>query len=342
MEDTMSEQDNLRVARQGYDAWNAHDPDSRADGHSPNASAWGRHTWLYRFAVPSKVARRAMRTRVFHDEKRSGTYRQDDEVAVLTEGHQRLNGVLRELSGSFGRDVSVLDLGCGTGRYFHCLQQVERLTAADISIHMLREARMPVRADRITCGRIDLVCADISRLPFAHESFDLIYSVGVFLGHLTFGRSMCDQFYGCTAFKETRRARDERQQHLPQAGGAGAASGDIVWRSVDQAVSQILALVPSGDLFILADEEVFRTRLAIDRRVTPFTERDGHYWGPPADDASAIAELERLYRAGATFIVFAWPAFWWLDYYAGFARHLRSEFRCVLENDLLVMFDLRL
>ena len=340
-----------------------------------------------------------MRTRVFHDEKRSGTYRQDDEVAVLTEGHQRLNGVLRELSGSFGRDVSVLDLGCGTGRYFHCLQQVERLTGADISIHMLREARMPVRADRITCGRIDLVCADISRLPFAHESFDLIYSVGVFLGHLTFGRSMCDQlydllkvggkifvtladlsaqagravqtqlrevmdesrfdrhqisffnhertgkryqFYGCTAFKDTRRARDERQQHPPQAGGAGAASGDIVWRSVDQAVSQILALVPSGDLFILADEDVFRTRLAIDRRVTPFTERDGHYWGPPADDASAIAELERLCRAGATFIVFAWPAFWWLDYYAGFARHLRSEFRCVLENDLLVMFDLRL
>ena len=27
-EDSMSEQDNLRVARQGWDAWNAHDPDS--------------------------------------------------------------------------------------------------------------------------------------------------------------------------------------------------------------------------------------------------------------------------------------------------------------------------
>jgi steroid delta-isomerase-like uncharacterized protein len=27
-EDNMSEQDNLRIARQGWDAWNAHDPDS--------------------------------------------------------------------------------------------------------------------------------------------------------------------------------------------------------------------------------------------------------------------------------------------------------------------------
>jgi hypothetical protein len=75
-------------------------------------------------------------------------------------------------------------------------------------------------------------------------------------------------------------------------------------------------------------------------RTIPFLERDGQYWGPPADDEIAIQELERLRRTGAAFIVFAWSAFWWLDYYAAFHRYLRSRYPCRLENDRLVAFDL--
>jgi hypothetical protein len=41
----------------------------------------------------------------------------------------------------------------------------------------------------------------------------------------------------------------------------------------------------------------------------PLVEREGQYWGSPADDAAAIEELERLRRAGAGFAAFAWPAF---------------------------------
>ena len=92
-----------------------------------------------------------MSTRVFHDQKRSRTYREDDESAVLTDRHRRLNNVLRELSSSFGHDISVLDLGCGTGRYFHCVINARRLTGIDISLHMLQEARNPVRREQITC-----------------------------------------------------------------------------------------------------------------------------------------------------------------------------------------------
>jgi hypothetical protein len=75
--------------------------------------------------------------------------------------------------------------------------------------------------------------------------------------------------------------------------------------------------------------------------VVPFLERNGQFYGPPSDDATAISELERLRVAGASFIAFAWPAFWWLDYYSGLHQHLRSNFRCVLENDRVVLFDLR-
>ena len=63
--------------------------------------------------------------------------------------------------------------------------------------------------------------------------------------------------------------------------------------------------------------------------------------GAPPDDETGIRELQRLRRAGAAFVAFGWPAFWWLDYYTGLRDHLRANHRCVLENDRVVVFDLR-
>lgn len=44
---------------------------------------------------------------------------------------------------------------------------------------------------------------------------------------------------------------------------------------------------------------------------------------------------------GADFIAFGEPAFWWLDHYKKFAGQLRTRFRCPLQNERLVVFDLR-
>jgi len=50
---------------------------------------------------------------------------------------------------------------------------------------------------------------------------------------------------------------------------------------------------------------------------------DGTYAGRhPADDAEAIAELERLRERGAQYLVLPATSLWWLDHYAGFRRHL--------------------
>jgi ubiquinone/menaquinone biosynthesis C-methylase UbiE len=54
-------------------------------------------------------------------------YRVDDEIEVRTPHHKRLARKLAEITSSFARPVSVLDVGCGTGRYFYCLQKVEPL-----------------------------------------------------------------------------------------------------------------------------------------------------------------------------------------------------------------------
>jgi predicted O-methyltransferase YrrM len=107
---------------------------------------------------------------------------------------------------------------------------------------------------------------------------------------------------------------------------------------------ELTALLPPGHVLILVDEDRYWERLRADRPdrpVLPFLERHGQYWGAPPDDDTAIRELERLRRSGASFLAFAWPAFWWLEYYAEFHRHLRATYRCLVENDRLVVFDLR-
>jgi hypothetical protein len=107
------------------------------------------------------------------------------------------------------------------------------------------------------------------------------------------------------------------------------------------ALAEISALVPAGCTLILVDDDCLGRPADPSRRCIPFLEKDGEYWGSPPDDQTALREFERLRRAGAHFIIFAWPAFWWLDSYPGLHRHLRSSFPCVLENDRLIAFALR-
>lgn len=100
-------------------------------------------------------------------------------------------------------------------------------------------------------------------------------------------------------------------------------------------------LIPSGRSFILVDDCKLDVEAVGDGRVLPFLERDGCYSGTPADDATAISELQRMREAGTDFIAFAWVAFWWLNHYVEFARYLRSNFATLVANDRLIVFDLR-
>jgi hypothetical protein len=108
------------------------------------------------------------------------------------------------------------------------------------------------------------------------------------------------------------------------------------------ALEAIRATIPRESMFILVDDDQWGVQGTVaGRRCLPFLERDGAYWGPPEDDRVALAELARLRRANADFLVFAWPAFWWLDHYRAFLAELRSRYPCVIQNDLLLAVDLR-
>jgi hypothetical protein len=103
---------------------------------------------------------------------------------------------------------------------------------------------------------------------------------------------------------------------------------------------ELRELIPAEKCMILVDQASLGANPIRGRRTIPFLERGGGYWGPPPNDQTAIQELERMRCSGASFFVFAWPAFWWLDYYAGLRDYLTTNYRCILENSRLLVFDL--
>jgi glycosyltransferase involved in cell wall biosynthesis len=110
-----------------------------------------------------------------------------------------------------------------------------------------------------------------------------------------------------------------------------------------RAMSQIEALVSPGDSYLLVNNNEWESSESVKgRRAIPFLEHRGEYWGPPSDDDVAIAQLDRIKsEAGISHIVFWWTAYWWLEHYAKFRNWLRSNHRCVLENDALIVFEAR-
>jgi SAM-dependent methyltransferase len=122
-------------------------------------------------------------------------YRSDDEIEVTTEHHRHLRGILGTLSSSFGRPITTLDVGCGTGRYFYCLKNVAHLVGIDISEAMLNIATTPVRQNEISVKKIELHCANAHLKSFPPESFDLIYSLGMFGHGCPVTIELCNKFH---------------------------------------------------------------------------------------------------------------------------------------------------
>ena len=82
--------------------------------------------------------------------------------------------------------IDVLDLGCGTGRYFWALTGVKSLVGLDASAAMLDEAHHPYNAGRIAAPSVSLIQGDLLTHRFEAARFDLVYSVGVLAEHVPF------------------------------------------------------------------------------------------------------------------------------------------------------------
>jgi hypothetical protein len=63
----------------------------------------------------------------------------------------------------------------------------------------------------------------------------------------------------------------------------------------------------------------------------------GYY---PAESNAAIQHLEALRARGSQFLLIPGTAFWWLDHYEDFARHLDANYQRIWDDDTCIIFRL--
>jgi len=94
------------------------------------------------------------------------------ERAILAEGY------VAELVGERMAGRTVLDVGCGNGRWVDRVPGAESYVGVDLNVAMLSEARERYPEARFVRG-------DMSRLPFGDGSFDGVISMFSAMGHLS-------------------------------------------------------------------------------------------------------------------------------------------------------------
>jgi len=137
----------------------------------------------------------ARKAEALYDDAYARKYRDRDEALLEETAYQNLIAWLQQVCGRFHHRIDVLDLGCGTGRYFWGVNNARSLVGLDASAAMLAEARHPVRADRINARELRLVQGDLATHVFPDDSFDLVYSIGVLAEHVPLDASIVDRIW---------------------------------------------------------------------------------------------------------------------------------------------------
>jgi GT2 family glycosyltransferase len=126
-----------------------------------------------------------------------------------------------------------------------------------------------------------------------------------------------------------------------------AAAGASPWLGYRQLVGRLRSVVgehvpPGATVMVVSrgDDELVDLG---DRAAWHFPQSEqGEYRGHhPLDAAEAIAHLETLRARGGEYLVVPRTAFWWLEHYGDFARHLEQRYRPVAHDaDTCVVYAL--
>jgi len=121
------------------------------------------------------------------------------------------------------------------------------------------------------------------------------------------------------------------------------AVADPEWQAMLHQVARTVRRVIPEDARLAVVDKCDPTVLHLTRR------RGWHFPDPrlmpdgyPADSAGAIEHLEQLRARGAAYLVLPSGAFWWLEHYQQFGRHLEGRYRKRWADERCAIYDLSL
>jgi GT2 family glycosyltransferase len=129
---------------------------------------------------------------------------------------------------------------------------------------------------------------------------------------------------------------------LPDASRPFEASRRLGYRQlVERFRGEVAEVVPAGSslLVVSRGDRALLELSGCDAGHFPQDSEGGYLGHHPADSDDAVERLESLRSAGADYLVLPSTAYWWLDHYAGFAKHLRSHY-VATERDACTIFRL--
>jgi GT2 family glycosyltransferase len=217
--------------------------------------------------------------------------------------------------------------------------EIPTLTMFCLAMHRETRDRLGALDDRFGVGTLEdddyslrarraghaLLCAeDVLVHHFGEASFGALYEKGEHTPLLERNRRLFEEKWGEPWIPYDRREDPEYAQVVEGARGL------------------MLGVVHDGSTVLVVskgDERLIELN-GVRARHFPPAEDGGWAGHHPADSGDAIAALERMRAAGAAYIAFPAPSFWWLDFYGGLARHLEERHTEVARDESCVVYAL--
>jgi hypothetical protein len=246
-------------------------------------------------------------------------------------------------------DVARYELVCRYGGIYvdtdtECLRSIEQLLDGVQAFVVEGE---PHTVENSPIGAVaghPWLCEVIARLPASMANgWGPMHQAGPrFLTSVTEGRGdvtvFAERLFTSDPVEEWKLAEAYSIHHWQRSwGNEGTARYEAKLHEL--ARLDVEPIVAPGAVFALVDKG-HGLEVGGGRRAVPYPERDGQFAGYPANDAEAIAELERLRASGIQFIVFPAPMRYWLEAYPGLEKHLTRNARCVVDNARALIFEL--
>ena len=100
--------------------------------------------------------------------------------------------ILKDYCKTKAKKITILEIGCGTGRYFSLLSNVSKLVGLDISIEMLVKARENLKSNFALKKITTLINSNIYDYKTT-QKFDFIYSIGTLGEYCEFNSQLFDK-----------------------------------------------------------------------------------------------------------------------------------------------------